>query len=98
MFILTGLAAILFAILNIRNYLNHRETKWFRFLSMTLTLITTGFIYQLDADYVLKNDFSALSDVVPSMSKILWVCLIASVLINGLTLFSKNKDLQQKSK
>ncbi|MFB0917758.1 MAG: hypothetical protein QMB63_01640 [Clostridiaceae bacterium] len=92
MFIIFGLAAIFFAILNIISFIGGRETKWYRFISMALSLLTTGFIYQSDADYVVKSDFNALADVVPGTSRILWICIIASILLNGITLFSKPKE------
>jgi hypothetical protein len=91
MWVLFGVVAIIMAILNIIWYINNRETKWFRFISLAFTALTLCASYSQDAAWVLKEDWSALMDVVPTMSKAFWILTIVSILINGFSLFEKRK-------
>lgn len=84
-----GTAAIITAIFNIIWTVRHRDAKWFRFSSMSLTALTLCAEYGLINRWVLKEDWSALVDVVPGMNKALWFLVIASILINGISLFAK---------
>lgn len=84
-----GIIAIITAILNAIWTLRHREAKWFRFLSLTFTIFTVCAFYTQAAQWVLVEDWSALMDVLPSVSKMLWFLTIASVFINGISLFTK---------
>lgn len=85
-----GIAAVITAILNVGWTLRNRDAKWFRFLSLSLTALTLCAFYQADAQWVLHEDWSALMDVVPTMSKALWVLTIGSILLNSVSLFKKN--------
>ena len=89
MWMFWGISAIITAILNVIWTLRHREAKWFRFLSLTFTIFTVCAFYAQAAQWVLVEDWSALMDVLPSVSKMLWFLTIASVLINGISLFTK---------
>ena len=85
-----GITAIISAILNVIWTLRLREAKWFRFLSMTLTVFTVCSFYAQAARWVLAEDWSALMDVLPTASNILWSLTITSVAINSISLFKKN--------
>ncbi|WP_245149686.1 hypothetical protein [Peptoniphilus raoultii] len=64
-----------------------KRPKFFRFLSLALTAITLCFFYR-DAYIHLNNkDWSGLMDIVPTMSKALFILTFASIIINGLSLF-----------
>ena len=89
MWLLFGTGAILTAELNLICFLRKRECKWFRYASLSLTALTVCAIYCLDAGWVAAEDWSALMDVVPTMSKYLWMLVPCSILLNGITLFSK---------
>lgn len=89
MWMFWGISAIITAILNVIWTLRHREAKWFRFLSLTFTIFTVCAFYAQAAQWVLVEDWSALMDVLPSVSKMLWFLTIASVFINGISLFTK---------
>jgi hypothetical protein len=45
--------------------------------------------YSNGAKRVMAEDWGGLMDIMPAMSSALWVCVIASILINGITLFAK---------
>lgn len=89
MWMLFGFGAIITALLNVIWMLFRRETKWFRFISLSLTALTVCAFYSQAGRWVLAEDWSALMDVVPSVSVILWILTAASVIINGISLFQK---------
>ena len=91
MWMLLGVAAIITAILNVIWRVKNQEAKWFRFISLSLTALTLCAFYSINAQWVLNEDWSALMDVVPTMSKALWVLTIVSILINSISLFKKRE-------
>ncbi len=91
MWILFGIGAIIFAVLNVIWMLQNRNTKWFRFISLSLTILTICAFYSDGAARVISNDWSGVMDIMPTMSKTLWVCSIASILINSISLFKESK-------
>ena len=90
MWLFFGIIAIITALMNVISTLRHREAKWFRFISLSFTIFTLCSFYAQAAQWVLAKDWSALMDVLPSTSNILWFLTIASVLINSISLFMKN--------
>lgn len=89
MWIILGLSAIVAACLNLYCWSKGKEAKWFRFLSLSLTALTLCANYSHDAQWVLKEDWGALMDVVPTMSQYLWVMTVGSIAVNGITLLPK---------
>ena len=89
MWIILGLCAIASAIANLLFWFLGKEAKWFRFLSLSLTALTLCANYSHDAQWVLKEDWGALMDVVPTMSQYLWVMTVGSIAVNGITLLPK---------
>ncbi len=92
MWILFGNGAIIAAILNIIWTIRHREAKWFRYISLSLTALTMCAEYSLVENWVLHEDWSALMDVVPGMTQSLYFLVIASILINSISLFIKRNS------
>lgn len=90
MWLFLGAAAIVTAGLNIAWTARKKDAKWFRFISVSLTALTLCAEYRLVEKWVLKKDWSALMDVVPGMSGVLLALTIASILINGISLFQKS--------
>jgi hypothetical protein len=90
MWLLLGIAAIITAILNVIWSIRDKEAKWFRFISLSLTALTLCAFNSLYADWVLNEEWTSLSDVVPTVSNALWILVIASILINSFSLFKKN--------
>jgi len=84
-----GFAAIIAAILNLFCCFSGRETKYFRFASLSLTALTMCAMYSMVDNYVSVGDWSALMDIVPAMTKALWFLVISSILINSVSLFVK---------
>lgn len=90
MWIVLGISAIITAILNLLWYARSKDPKWFRFISLSLTALTLCAFYSMDAQWVLSKNWSALMDVVPTMSETLWKLTFLSIMINGISLFRKN--------
>ena len=91
MWLSLGIAAMIMAMLNVVWTLRNREAKWFRFLSLTFTAFTVYSFYAQAARWVLAEDWSALMDVLPATSKMLWFLTVASVAINSISLFRKRE-------
>lgn len=90
MWMLFGIGAIITAILNVIFTVLHKDTKWFGFISLSLTTFTLCNFYSQAAEWVIKEDWIALMDVLPSVSNTLWFLAIMSVIINSVTFFKKN--------
>lgn len=90
MWLLFGLIAIIFAILNVIRALKHQDAKWFRYLSLSFTILALCAEYSQVSQWVVNEDWSALLDVVPYMPDSLWALAITSILINGFSLFHKS--------
>lgn len=86
-----GIAAIITAITDLICFILHKETKWFRFASLSLTALTLCAFYAMAADIVLSEDWSGALDVIPTLSKPLWILTFLSILLNSISLFSKKK-------
>lgn len=86
MWLLFGVSAIITAVLNLVFCFKGKEPKWFRFGSLSLTALTVCASYNAEATRVLHEDWGGLMDIMPSMSKSLWVCVIISILVNGISL------------
>lgn len=87
--IIFGIAAIVTAIANMICLMLHKETKWFRFASLSLTALTLCAFYGLAGRIVLSEDWSAALDVIPALSRPLWFLTIVSILLNSFSLFIK---------
>ena len=89
MWALFGGCAIITAILNIVWYFREKNSDLLRFSSISLTALTMCAFYNQSNQWVIAEDWSALMDVMPTMSTTLWVLVIASILINGSTLIKR---------
>ena len=89
MWLFLGIAAIITTVLNIIWTLKGLDAKCFRFISLSLTAFTLCAFYTQVYQWVLIEDWSALYDVVPTVSKALWFLTIASIIINSISLFKK---------
>lgn len=89
MWMVLGLSATVFAALNMIWTIKNKNAKWFRFLSVSLTALTVCSFYADGAMRVVKEDWGGLMDIMPTMSKALWVCVIISILINSISLFKE---------
>lgn len=91
MWLVMGFGAIIFAILNLVWTSKQKNSKWFGFISVSLTALTACSFYSDAAMRVANEDWGGLMDVLPSMSKALWVCVIISILVNSITFLGDKK-------
>lgn len=86
MWIIFGVSAVILGLMNLNYSLSNKPNKWLGFASLSLTAMTIMAFYQDAANRVIVEDWSGLMDILPSTSTMLWLCLIASILINGYSL------------
>lgn len=91
MWMVLGLAAIIMAIINIMSWVRDKETKYYGFASVSLTALTVCAFYGDAARRVTVEDWAGLMDILPTTSIVLWGCVVMSIIINGVTLFTKKK-------
>lgn len=87
MWIMLGFGAIIAAMLNLIWFARGKNASIFRFISLSLTALTLCAFYEADAQWVLAEDWGALMDVVPTMSKMLWSLTLTSIALNSISLF-----------
>lgn len=83
--------AIIFAILNLVWLFKQKSSKWFGFISLSLTALTVCAFYSDAAMRVINEDWGGLMDILPSTSKALWICVIISILANSIMLLGDKK-------
>lgn len=88
MWITFGALSIITAILNLLTAYGKKDPKWFRFASLSFTALTMCEFYSAEAQRALAEDWAGISDIMPTMSYELWFCVIASIIVNGITLFT----------
>lgn len=91
MWLVMGAGAIIFAILNLVWLFKQKSSKWFGFISLSLTALTVCAFYSDAAMRVINEDWGGLMDILPSTSKALWICVIISILANSIMLLGDKK-------
>lgn len=91
MWLAMGAGAIIFAILNLVWLFKQKSSKWFGFISLSLTALTVCAFYSDAAMRVINEDWGGLMDILPSTSKALWICVILSILANSIMLLGDKK-------
>lgn len=91
MWLLFGIIAVVTAVLNIIWTIRKRDAKWFRFISLSFTAFALCAFYALALQWVLTDAADQLLDVMPTLSKVLWVLTGVSVIVNGISLFRKDR-------
>lgn len=91
MWIIFAVGAIVFTSVNLVCAFNNKKAKWFRFFGLALTALTLCCFYTDGAVKVTAKDWGGLMDIMPTMSNVLWICAIASIVLNSISLF-KSKE------
>ncbi len=86
MWLVFGLGAIVCAALHWAPALPAARRKGFGFASLSLTALTMCAFYSDAALRVAHADWGGLMDILPTMSPVLWVCVIGSIVVNGIPL------------
>lgn len=96
MWLFLGISAIIFTGFNLIYSFKNKNEKWFRFAALSFTALTVCSFYSDGAMRVLNEDWGGLMDIMPTMSKALWVCVGISILLNSVSLFrEKTTSLSQ---
>lgn len=88
MWLICGLIAVFTALLSFKT----KCSQWTRFSSLVFTTLTVMLFYQDATNRVLVEDWGGLMDVLPTTSRMLWVCIVGSICINGLSLYREIKQ------
>ena len=91
MWLFFGISAILFTGFNLICSFKSKNEKWFRFAALSFTALTVCSFYSDGAMRVLNEDWGGLMDIMPTMSKALWVCVGISILLNSVSLFREKQ-------
>ena len=89
MWLIFGIGAIIFALLNVITTIKNKNAERYRFLSISLTSLTVFAFYFDGASRVIKEDWGGIMDIMPTMSKALWVLVILSITVNSVSIFKK---------
>ena len=89
MWLVFGVGAAAFALLNLWKPGRHREI--FRWASLSLTALALCAFYADGAARVARGDWGGLMDTMPTLSRGLWILTAASILINGVDLFNASR-------
>ncbi|WP_454205981.1 hypothetical protein [Peptoniphilus sp. Marseille-Q6390] len=89
--IIFGLIAIFFATKNVLAWSRGMDSSKDCFLSMAFTCLAIFGFYNMGANFLEKGDIAGALDVIPTIRETLFVCTLASIIINGITVFVKKK-------
>ena len=82
MWFVLGIIAIAATFLNLYLYAIGKEYKLAMAMGLSFTALTVVADYTMVSDWIKAEDWSALLDVVPIMSKALWILTLLSILMN----------------
>ena len=91
MWLIFGIGAFVFALLNVITAIKNKNAELYRFLSLSLTALTVRAFYFDGASRVIKEDWGGLMDIMPTMSKALWLLVILSIAVNSVSIFKKKR-------
>lgn len=67
------------------------------FASLSFTALTVCALYSDAARRVVNEDWGGLMDIMPTMAGALWVCVIASILMNGFAWRAGSKERRKRA-
>ena len=70
--------------------IKNKNAELYRFLSLSLTALTVCAFYFDGSRRVIKEDWGGLMDIMPTMSKALWVLVILSIAVNSVSILKRN--------
>lgn len=91
MWLILGGLAVALAIFNIVFTILKKDSSLLAFMSMALTALTVCAFYSDAAGGVVVEDWGGLMDILPTMSKALWVCVLLSIIMNGIPVLLNKK-------
>ena len=91
MWIIFGLAAIGATLINLTVFMMEKDYKLPMAIALSLVALTLCAEYSLLNMWVEAKDWGAITDVVPGMSRALWILTIAAIFMNILPIFLERK-------
>ena len=91
MWLFLGGLAVALAISNIVFTILKKDSSLLAFISLALTALTVCAFYSDAAGRVVVEDWGGLMDILPTMSKALWVCVLLSIFINAIPVLLNKK-------
>ncbi|WP_103981868.1 hypothetical protein [Helcococcus massiliensis] len=92
MWLLFGVLAIIFMLVNIISAIKNKKEEIFGFLSLAFTALTVNDFYADVAKRLAVPDIDGIMDIVPTVSEYLWFCVGASIVLNGIAIFLRRKN------
>ena len=92
MWFILGLIAIAATFINLYLYITGKDYQLAMAMGLSFTALTVVADYSMVSDWVKAEDWSALSDVVPTMAAALWVLTILSILLNIIPILLELKN------
>lgn len=96
MWLLFGLIAIVATFINLYLFKVNKDYKLAMALGLSFTALTLSAQYSMVSNWIQIEDYSALFDVVITMSKLLWILTIISIFLNILPIFLDFKKIRIK--
>lgn len=82
MWIILGAFALIATFINLYKYATGKNYQLAMAMGLSFTALTLVAEYKLVSEWVEVEDWSALSDVVPTMEVALWILTMISILLN----------------
>jgi magnesium-transporting ATPase (P-type) len=92
MWLILGIIAIVATFINLYMYIIGKDYKLAMAMGLSFTALTLCAEYSLISNWVNREDWAALLDVVPGMEKALWFLTIVSILLNITPIFLELKN------
>lgn len=82
MWLVFGVLSVIATVFNLYLYIKGKNYHLAMGLALAFTTLTLTSTYSMAADWIIEGDMSALLDVVPTMSNVLWILVSISILLN----------------
>jgi membrane-associated HD superfamily phosphohydrolase len=97
MWLIFGGIAIIATFINLYLYTTGKNYHLAMAMGLSFTALTLVASYSMVSDWVNVEDWSALLDVVPTMSRAFWILTVISILLNITPTFLELKNKKQMS-
>lgn len=95
MWLLFGVIAIIATFVNLYLYIKGKNYHLAMAIGLSFTSLTLVASYNMVSDWINNQDWVALLDVVPTMSRAFWILTIISILLNIMPIFlTLNKKIK----
>lgn len=92
MWLFFGVSAIVATFFNLYLYQTGKNYHLAMALALSFTALTLVASYSMIANWVILEDWAAISDVVPTMTTVFWVLVFFSILLNIIPAFLELKN------